>query len=100
MTKLGSKQVTLPDPEVRRVRPFLLASLASYATSELCLTHPFSLLTYVMFGLATVFIRLADPRPPLPDLLYSGTLVRRTILYSVLFLAGLYVFTKVSVRYG
>ena len=71
LTKLGSKQVTLPDPEVRRVQPFLLASLASYATSEMSLTHPFEPVTYVMFGLATVCIRLADPRPPLPDLLLN-----------------------------
>jgi len=100
LTRLGSRQVTLPDPEVRRVRPFLLASLASYATSEMSLTNPFGLLTYAMFGLAAVCIRLADPSPPLPDLLYSSTLVRRTMLYSGLFLVGLYVFTKVNVRYG
>ncbi len=100
LTKLGSRQVTLPDPEVRRVRPFLLATLASYATSEMSLTNPFGLLTYVMFGLATVCIRLADPSPPLPDLLLNRTLIRRMIVFSGLFLAALYVFTKLSVRYG
>jgi putative inorganic carbon (HCO3(-)) transporter len=100
MIQLGSRQGTLPDPEVRRVQPFLLASLASYAISEMSLTNPFSLVTYLMFCLATVCIRLAHPTPPLPDLLLSGSLVRRTFLYSGLFLVGLYVFTKLSVRYG
>ncbi len=99
LTKLGSRQVTLPDPEVRRVRPFLLASLASYATSEMSLTNPVSLVTYVMFGLATVCIRLADPSPPLPDLLLNRALIRRMIIFSGLFLAALYVFTRLSVRY-
>ncbi len=100
MTRLGSMRVTLRDPEVRRLRPFLLASLAGFATSEMSLTNGFSLVTYVMFGLSTVGIRLADPSPPLPDLLLSDSLVRRIILYSGLFLVGLYVFTKLSVRYG
>ena len=100
LTKLGSKQVTLPDPEVRRVQPFLLASLASYATSEMSLTHPFEPVTYVMFGLATVCIRLADPSPPLPDLLLNRALIRRMIIFSGLFLAALYVFTRLNVAYG
>jgi putative inorganic carbon (hco3(-)) transporter len=100
MTKLGSRQVTLPNPEVRRVQPFLLASLASYATSEMSLTHPSSLITYVMFGLATVCIRLADPSPPLPDLLLNRALIRRMVIFSSLFLAAFYVFTRLSVRYG
>jgi len=99
MTKLGSRQVTVPDPEVRRVRPFLLASLASYATSEMSLTNPFCVVTYAMFGLATVCIRLADPSPPLPDLLLNRALIRRTIVFSGLFLVALYVFTRLSVRH-
>ncbi len=100
LTKLGSRQVTLPDPELRRVRPFLLAALASYATSEMSLTNPFSLVTYTILGLATVCIRLADPSPPLPDLVLNRALLRRMIIFSGLFLAALYVFTRLSVQYG
>jgi len=100
MTKLGSTRVAMPDPEVRRVHPFLLASLAGFATSEMALTHPLDLVTYVMFGLATVCIRLADPIPPLPDLLLNSRLIGRICILSGLFLAALYVFVKLSVRYG
>jgi hypothetical protein len=99
LAKLGSTKITVPDPEMRRGRPFLMASLASFAASEMSLTNPCNLITYVMLGLPTVFIRLADPRPPLPDLLLNGRLVRRMTLYSGLFLLGLYVFTKLSVRF-
>jgi O-antigen ligase len=100
LAKLGPKRSTLPDPELRRLQPFLLAALASFATSEMSLTNSISPITYVMFGLATVFIRLANPSPPLPDLLLSQALVRRIFVYSGLFLLALYVFVRLNVAYG
>ena len=63
------------------------------------MTNPFAVVTYTMFGLATAFIRLADPSPPLPDLAVSGRLVRRIFLFSGLFLTALYLFVRVAVRY-
>ncbi len=100
LTKLVARRATVPDPVMRRVLPFLLASLASFATSEMSLTNPFCLVTYAMLGLATVGIRLANPSPPLPDLLLSRTLIGRMVIFSGLFLVALYVFTRLSVRYG
>jgi hypothetical protein len=63
-------------------------------------TNPLNLVTYVMFGLATVFIRLADASPPLPHLVLSGGLFRRIFLCSCLFLAALYLFVRMSLRYS
>jgi putative inorganic carbon (hco3(-)) transporter len=92
LKELGSKRVTLPDPEMRCMQPFIMASMASFATSEMSITNPFSLVTYVALGLATVFIRLANPSPPLPDLRLNRKLIRRVIRFSGLFLLSLYVF--------
>jgi O-antigen ligase len=100
LLKLGSRRVVLPDPEMRRLRPFILASLAGFTTSEMSLTNPFGLVTYVMLGLATVFIRLADPSPPLADLRLNRRLIYQTVFYSGLFLAAVYAFVRYSVRYG
>jgi hypothetical protein len=100
LAKLGSTRVILPDPDLRRVYPILGASLASFVASEMSLTNGFGLTSYMMLGLATAGIRLADPSPPLPDFFLSRTLVRRTIVYSGLLLVGLYIFTRLSVRYG
>jgi hypothetical protein len=100
LAKLVSTRVTVPDPALRRVFPFLVASLASFVASEMSLTNGFGLTTYMMLGLATAGIRLADPSQPLPDLLLSVRLVHRTILFSGLFLVGLYIFTRLSVRYS
>jgi hypothetical protein len=99
LKELGSKRVTLPDAEARRLQPFVLAAAASFATSEMSLTNPFSPSTYAMLGLATAFIRMADPSPPLPELNLSRRLVRRIILLSCLFLACLYLFARTMVRY-
>jgi O-antigen ligase len=98
--KLGSNESVVPDPEIRRLQPFVLASLASFATSEMSLTHPFAIITYVMFGVATVCIRMAESIPPLADLECGRPLLRKAIVYSGVFLAGLYIFTRLSVRYS
>jgi O-antigen ligase len=100
LMKLGSKRVTLPDPELRRLHPFLFAALAGFAASEMSVTNPYALITYTMFGLATAFFHLADLDPPPPNLVLSGTLVRRVILFAGLFLAGLYAFVRMNLRYG
>ena len=100
MTKLGSENVVIPEPQMNRLQPFLLASLAGFATSEMTLTNPFGILTYAMFGLATACVRLAEPTPPLPDLVFSGSLIRRIMLYFGMFLAALYAFIKLTVAYG
>jgi len=99
LAKLGSRTVALPDIEMRRFQPFMLAALAAFTTSEMSLTNPVAPVTYTMFGLATVFIRLADPIPPPPDVQLSQRLVWRIIGFSALFLLTLFVFVKLMVRY-
>lgn len=92
--RLGSRGVTIRDPEIRRVRPFILAAVVGYAASELSLTHCYSVVTYAMLGLATVCIRLADPEPPLPDSRLDGRFLLRLIVASTLFLLALFVYTQ------
>jgi hypothetical protein len=99
LAKMGASGVVLPDPTMRRLRPYVMAALVSFGTSEMSLTNPCSLIAYTMLGQASVFVRLANPIPPLPDLLLSRALFRRVFVFSALFLMSLFVFTKVMVRY-
>jgi hypothetical protein len=99
LRELGMERVTVPDPQLRRLQPFILATLASYAASEMSLTNPFSPVNYTIFGLATALLRLADPSPPLADSVLSWRLVRRTLVFSGLFLTSLYVFTRLTIQY-
>ena len=99
LNELGANGVDLPDPEMRRLQPFVLGSVASFFASEMSVTHPTTLITYVVFGLGTAFIKLAAPIPPLRDLTLSRSLIRRVTVFSVLYLLVLYVFVKLSLRY-
>jgi hypothetical protein len=98
MVALGSQRLFLPDPQMRRLQPFVLASLASFTMSEMSLTNCTGMVTYVILGIPSVFIRLADPKPPLRDAVLNGRLFARIVWFSGLWLVALYLFTKLMVR--
>jgi O-antigen ligase len=98
LVKLGPKHAVLADPELQRLHPFLLASLAGFAVSEMSLTNGFSLVTYVMLGLSTAFIRQAEASLPPGDLFLSRRLIVRTTIFSGLLLTVLYLFTVLNVQ--
>jgi O-antigen ligase len=99
LVKLGSKGVSIPDPEVRRLQPFVLGLMVSFAATEMLLTNSFKLSTYTIFGTGSAFIRLARPVPPLPDRTLTPRLLKRTFLYSLLFMAAFYIYVRLNVRY-
>ena len=91
--------MTIGDPEVRAMRPFILAALASYTFSEFSLTHPHAVQTYAILGLATVCLHQARPQPPLSNSRLDARLLSRVVLFSAVFLTALYVWVRISVRY-
>ncbi len=100
LSDLNANRVILADPEMHRLQPFVLASVASLATSEMSITNPVSLITYVILGVGTAFIRVTEPYPPLRDLAVSGSLLGRAMVCCGLVLVALYVFVRFSVRYS
>ena len=48
------------NPELRSLVPVVVAIVASYAMSEMSLTHPFSVPTYLVLGVGTALIRLVE----------------------------------------
>lgn len=99
MARLGAPGMTIGDPEVRAMRPFILAALASYTFSEFSLTHPHAVQTYAILGLATVCLHQARPQPPLSNSRLDARLLSRVVLFSAVFLTALYVWVRISVRY-
>ena len=90
----------VPEAELRRLGPFLLALLAAYAASLLSLSRQFVPTTYTFLGLATAYVRVAAPGLRAPVLPFDGRLARRLAFVSVGFLAASYVFVRVFTRWA
>ncbi len=98
LAKLGSKRYTVLDPEMRRLQPFFFAIVASFFTSEMSLTNAYCPVTYAMFGTATAFIRVAEVRPPLRDLVLNGRFLAKMLVYTAIFEVALYYFVRFNVN--
>jgi O-antigen ligase len=99
MYRLGSEEVSLIDPELRALRPYMMAVLVSYAVGMMSLTENYIVPTWVIFGMSTVFIRLSTTERPLGGTQFNGALVTRMMLSSMVFLAVLFIFVQLNCEY-
>jgi hypothetical protein len=97
---LAGRPDLVPDAELRRLGPFLLAMLAAYAASMLSLSRQFVPTTYTFLGLATAYVRVAAPALRAPVLPFDGRLARRLAFVSAGFLVASYVFVRVFTRWA
>ncbi len=97
--RLGRSRDKIADPELSRMQPYVLAALTGFSAGMLTLSLCYEVPTYTMFGLATVFIRLANPDPPLPGTYLDGWLVRRLLVVGIVTLAVFFLYTKYNVRW-
>jgi hypothetical protein len=88
----------VPDAELRRLAPFVLAVLAAYAASLLSLSRQFVPTTYTFLGLATAYVRVAAPGLRAPVLPFDARLAQRLAVVSAGFLVAAYVFVRVITR--
>jgi hypothetical protein len=88
------------DPEQRRLAPYLMAMVACYFVGMLSLSLAYVTSTYVFIGLGAAYMRVTAVYPPLPPLRFDFPLARRLALVSIAFLACMYVFIRVFVRWA
>lgn len=113
LSRLGLRRRQVMDPELRRLRPYLLAVVAAYSVGMLTLSVPYIVPTYTILGLATAYLSMekvavawADSsfrqtgfyRRPSPSAPWS-LLVGQVVLVSILFLAAVYVLVRLFVRW-
>jgi len=85
-----------PNPDLKRLRPCLLAIVVSQIVGMMGLSRNFSLPTYTVLGLAAVYARLAGVDPPLPA---GGRLARHLLTAGVAFALYMYLLIKITVRF-
>ena len=64
MDALKRGRRTILDPELARLHPYAMASVAGYMAGMFSLTLTYLVPTYTMLGIAVVFLRLTPTDPP------------------------------------
>jgi O-antigen ligase len=93
--RLGSKGVRLLDPEMRRLRPFVLAVVGAYAAGLLSLSRCYAEPTYTMLAVGAACASSARLSPVLAPLRLGPGLLLRLALAAALYLAGGYALFQV-----
>jgi len=96
LLRLGNpRKHTLPDPEMRRLYPYVSGLVAAWTVGMMSLTLCYILPTYTVLALATVFVRTAPAEPPLPATRFDLRLLGRLLLAAGCGFAALYLFVRV-----
>lgn len=98
--RLGSARMQILDPDMQRLRPYLLAIVAGYAAGMLTLSRTYIVPTYMVLGLVTVYLRVTPVYPPLPSLRFDFALAGRLAFVSVAFLLVTYVYVRTFAVFG
>jgi len=94
LNRLNASGVTIPDPELSRLRPYLTAAIAGYVGGLLSVSYSYAVPTYAVLGLADVYLRVSLVHPPLAPQRFDTRFVVRLIGISIAFLVGVYVFVR------
>ncbi len=100
LSRLGAKGIQIDDPQMRHLRPYLMGAVAGYAAGILSLSRCYITPTYMVPGLAAAYLQSVSVNSPevIPKL--SVSLMMRMIIVSILALAGIYGFTRLSVQWN
>lgn len=102
LIRLGRCRQEIRQPELRRMRPYLLGIAAGYAIGMLTLTRVYVNPTYLMPGLIAAYFRLvaAEAPSPLPLPRLDVRLVGNLIALSAAAVALVYVYVRTFARFG
>jgi O-antigen ligase len=99
--RLGTRdRIHIVGPSLLLMRPYLLAAIAGYAGAMLTLSRNYIVPTYLVLGVATVYLRLVQSNGPIAGLTLDRRLARRMAFVSVFFLATTYMFIRVFARWS
>ena len=83
--RLGPCKGRIVDPELQRLRPYLVGLIGGFMGCMLTMSLTDMLPTYTLLGIITVYRRVTLVRPPMPDLpRFNGSLMLRMVGVSAL----------------
>jgi O-antigen ligase len=88
------------DPELARMRPYVLALMAAYAAGLLSLSRCYHAPTQLVIAVATAYLVLASRSGPVVIPPMNGACIRRITGVGLLFLAATYVFLRLMLQRG
>ena len=98
LVRLGDRQLPLVTPELRRLRPYLLAIVAGYSTGLLSLSNPYTIPTYTVLGLSSVYVALVEREYGVSVTRLDARLVRRLAAVSLAFIIVAQVGVRILAR--
>jgi hypothetical protein len=87
------------NPELLCLHLPLSAMTVSYAVGILALSRCYTVTTYLVPALVTVYLGITPVSPPGPVLRLDGSLLKRLALVGFVMLAATYIFVRVLVRF-
>jgi O-antigen ligase len=98
--RLASTNNRGTNPSLVRFCTFLLAIVASYAMGLMSLSRSYVVITYLILGLVTAYVRLREQNLPGPLLLFNLRLIGRLAVCSVAFLGFIYLFVRLFAQWS
>jgi hypothetical protein len=96
--RLGSSNGRIPDPEMERLRPYLMAILASHLVGLLTQPLTYKVTIYTVYGLIAAYIGLSSTHRSSPPIEFDRRQVRWLLATSIAFLLGFYIFVRTVER--
>jgi hypothetical protein len=93
---VGRESSSLTDGELRRFRPYLIGIIGGYIMGQTSSSRNYVATTYMLIALAAVYVRLAGVYLPPSVTSLSNRLVWKILLLSMLSVAAIYLFVRIS----
>jgi O-antigen ligase len=100
LRRIGPRHAVILDPELDRLRPFLMAIVVGFATSLLSISRCYVVPTYMIAGLPAAYLRMVPvaPEDAVPRL--SARLVAQVVFMNAFYLVLIYNFVRFALHSG
>lgn len=97
--RLKSHELEDGDPELWRLRPYVLSLVVGTIVSQFSSSREYSLPTYMILGLAEVYLALAISQSPTSAVRVTPRLAMRLCIVSLCCLLSLHIYTKFNAHF-